>query len=247
MNRTIRTVTIVSVVAITALAALGSAPAFADSTSIKPESTATTSKTPRNLTSVQAAAITATGKRITSLDTAIANVTANTTLTDSDKTAILSSLTGDLAGMNAVATKIAADTDLAQAEADYATISVRYRVYSVALAQAAYAALADTVTSKTALKLNAEETRLSGLLSGKDASKSTAALQANLTDMTVQIGNATGAVSGLAAGSLAVTPEQYNGNHAVMAPFKTSATTARIALKQAQSDATTIRAVLKSN
>jgi hypothetical protein len=118
-------------------------------------------------------------------------------------------------------------------------------VYAVALPQAAYAATADTITSTTAGKLAAAETRLSGLLSGKDSAKSTPALLGDLTDMTTQIGKATSAVSGLAAGALAVTPAQYNTNHAIMAPFKASATTARAALKQALSDAKTVRTALK--
>ena len=246
VNRTITRSSILGVVAITAFAALGSAPAFADATPAPaPTSTAGPTKTPRTLTNVQESAATATAKRITSLNTAITKVTANAFLTTSDKTALLENLNNDLAGMNTLATKIAADTDLAQAKIDYATIFTTYRVYSVSLPQAAYTGLADTVISKTAAKLTAEQTRLSGLLSGKDSSKSTAALQASLTDMTAQIGNAGSAVAGLAAGSLAATPEQYDGNHDVMKPFKASATTARAALKQAQTDAKTIRASLK--
>jgi len=147
--------------------------------------------------------------------------------------------------MHTLATKIAADTDLAQAKIDYATIFTTYRVSSVSLPQAAYTTFADTVVSKSAVKLSAEQTRLSGLLAGKDASKSTAALQADLTDMAAQISKATSAATGLATGSLAVTPEQYAANHDVMKAFKASTTTARAALKQAQSDAKTLRAVLK--
>ncbi|MDY7541749.1 MULTISPECIES: hypothetical protein [unclassified Cryobacterium] len=156
----------------------------------------------------------------------------------------MGTLTGDLDGMHTLATKIAADTDLAQAKIDYAAIFNTYRVSSVVLPQAAYTVLADTVVSKSAVKLTTEQTRLSGLLSGKDASKSTAALQADLTDMAAQISKATSTVTGLATGSLAVTPEQYAANHDVMKAFTASATTARAALKQAQTDAKTLRAAL---
>ncbi|MEB0002442.1 hypothetical protein QN345_02975 [Cryobacterium sp. 10I1] len=245
MNRTIRPA-ILGAAALTALAALGATPAFADSTPAPAPSSATVhSKTPRTLTSVQASAAAATGKRIASLNAAIAKVTANTSLVSSDKAALLGNLTSDLGGMNTLASKIAADSDLAQAKIDYADIFTTYRVSSVALPQSVFVTFADTVTSKTTANLAAEQTRLSGLLSGKDASKSTEALQADLTDMAAQIGKATGAVSGLAAGSLAVTPEQYAANHDVMKAFKASATTARAALKQAQTDAKTIRAALK--
>ncbi len=248
MNRIIRATTIAGVVACSAFAALGVAPAFADSTG--PSAPAPTSSSPaphahRTLATVQTAGAAATAKRITSLDTAIDRVAANSTLTGSDKTTILATLNADLGGMKTVAARIAADTTLTQAKADYATIFRNYRVYAVGLRQAAYAELADHVTPTIAARLTAEEARLSGRLSGKDAAKSTSALQADLTDMTAQIAKATGTVSGLAAGALAVTPAQFNSNHAVMAPFTASAAAARAALKQARSDAQTVRAALK--
>jgi TolA-binding protein len=247
VNRTIRTTTtIVGVVACAAVAALAAGPAFATPTSTPTSmSTSPPVHTMRTLASVQAAAVTETGKRITSLTAAIGKATANTTLSSSDKTTILETLNRDLTGMKAVAAKIAADSTLVQAEADHSTIFKDYRVYAVSLPQSAYAAIAVNITFSASARLTREEARLSRLLSGKDAAKSTTALQAALTDMSAQIDKATNAVSGLSAGVLAVTPEQYNSNHAVLVPFKASVVAARTALKQARSDAKIVRAALK--
>jgi hypothetical protein len=250
VNRTIRTTTIVGVVACTAFAALGAAPAFAASTpTASPTSTASpkakATHTKKTLAQVQAAAVTTSAKETASLTKSITKVTSNTKVTSADKTTILGTLNADLAGIKTTESKVAGDTTLASATSDYKMIFTDYRVYAVAIPQAAYAVAADTATSTTLPRLTAAEQRLSTRLSGKGAAKSTAALQADLTDMTAQIGKAKTAVSGLSAAALAVTPAQYNANHSVMTSLKATVVTARTALKQARTDAKTIRTALK--
>jgi chromosome segregation ATPase len=232
----IRTGVIASAVACTTLIGLGVAPAFAD--------TPSTGSPTHTLAQIQAAGAAKTSARISSLTTAISTITANTHLTSGDKATILGTLNGDLAGMKTVEAKIAADTTRAEAAADYKTIFTAYRVYAVALPQARYTAAADNLSSVSVPRLTDVQHRLSALLSGKDSSKSTPALQADLADMNSQIATATTSLSGLAAESLAVTPAQYNANHNVLSALKQKLNSARAALKHAREDARTIVAAL---
>ncbi|MET4783429.1 hypothetical protein [Glaciihabitans sp. UYNi722] len=241
MKRSIR-LTLIVATACTALGVAAAAPAFAASTPAPSPTKSSTS--PRSLADIQAAGASKTSQRIASLHTTIGKATANAGLTASDRSTILKTLNSDLTGMTTVATKIAADTTSAQAAADYKTIFSTYRVYAVGLPQARFAAAADSMTT-TLPKLGATEKRLSALLAGKDASKSTAALQADLSDMTAQIAKAASASSGVAASVLAVTPAQYDSNHAVLSAAKQSVLTARAAVKQAHADALAVRSALK--
>lgn len=235
MNRTLRT-TAIGAAATAALLAGVTAPAMAASTS---------TAAPRTLAQIQAAGAKQTAARIASLNTAISKVTANTFLSSSDRATILSTLQGDLAGMSTVASAIATDTSVAQAITDYRTIFTTYRVYAVALPQAHFAAAADALDATALPKLTAARQKLSAALAGPKASKSTPALQADLTDMTTKIAAAQQLLSGLAATALAVTPAAYDANHAVLAPVRQSLTTASAAVKAARADAKTVLAALR--
>jgi hypothetical protein len=235
MNRTLRA-TAIGAAATAALVAGVTAPAMAAGTS---------TPAPRTLAEIQTAGAKQTAARIASLDTAIAKVTANTSLSSADRATILSTLHGDLTGMGTVASAIAADTSIAQATTDYRTIFTSYRVYAVALPQAHFAASADALEGTALPKLTAARQKLSDALAGPKASKSTPALQADLTDMTTQIAAAQQALSGLAAAALAVTPAAYDANHAVLTPVRQSLTTASAAVKAARADAKTVLAALR--
>ncbi len=161
------------------------------------------------------------------------------------RSTILGTLNADLAGMKSSASTIAADTTTTQAAADLKEVFTKYRVYAVALPQARLASDADRLTSTVLPKLTAEQSKLSGLLSAKDKSKSTAALQADLADMTAQISTASHDAGGAAAAALAVTPAAYDANHSALSPVKSSLESARSAVKKAQSDAKAIRQALK--
>jgi hypothetical protein len=225
---------LIGAAACTALVVAGAVPAYAD----------TPAPTPHTLAAVQAAAAAKTGQRTTSLTAAIAKVTAATHLTSADKTTILGILNGDLAAMPTVAATVAADTTFAQATADYRTVYTGYRVYAVAIPQARYAAASDALTAGLP-RLTTAQAKLAGLLSGKDAAKSTPALQADLADMTTKIATATTALSGLSARALAVTPSSYNADHSALSSIKPSLVSAQAALKQARQDAKTVVAAIR--
>ncbi|WP_394770440.1 hypothetical protein [Lacisediminihabitans sp.] len=241
MRPIIRTA-LVSTLTLAALAA-GAVPAMASPTDSVAGDSAVGA--PAKLSAIQASAAAKTSARIASLNAAIPKVTANTALTDADRSTILGTLNADLAAMRSLAAKIAADTDAATARTDYASIFTGYRVYAVALPQAHFAAAADALTDTVIPRLTAAESKLAAALAGKHASKSTPELQAKLADMTTQIAAAKAAADGTAARALAVTPPDYNANHAVMAPIRASIVSAHAAAKVARADAKSIMAALK--
>jgi hypothetical protein len=197
------------------------------------------------LAAIQASAKTKTSDRITSLNSAIATVNSAKDVSDADRATILAVLNNDLAGMSTVEAKIAADTTVATASADYKTIFTGYRVYAVAIPQARLAEAADRLTSTTIPRLTDAQTKLTAALNGPDASKSTPALQADLTDMQSQISSASSVLNGVSAESLAVTPADYNSNSAVMHPIRGAVTTAIADLGKASADAKTVLAAIQ--
>jgi hypothetical protein len=238
MNR-IASSTLIGTAAVLAIVAGTCAPAFADGTSGPAPSAG------KSLAAIQTNAKVKTAARIGSLTTAIAKVNAATDITSSDRSTILGILNADVAGMNTVEAKIAADTSASTAATDDLTIFSSYRVYAVAIPQSRLAAAADRLTSTTIPKLTADQTKLATALAGPDKARSTAALQADLADMSAQISAATSDVNGVAGRALAVTPSGYNANHSVLEPIRASVTTAGADLKKASSDARTVLAAIK--
>lgn len=238
MNR-IATTSLIGAAAVVALVAVAGAPAFADGTSTPAPSAG------KSLAAIQAKAKTATSERITALGTAIAKITAAPDISASDRSTILATLNGDVAGMNTVEAKIAADTTVATAAADFQTIFTGYRVFAVAIPQSHLAAAADRLTSTTVPKLTDAQSKLAAALAGPDASKSTPALLADLADMSAQISAASGALGGVSAAALAVTPADYNSNHAVLTPIRASVQTGIADLKKAAADGKTVLAAIK--
>lgn len=239
MNRIVKT-SLVGTVAAAALVVGACAPAFA-SASTPPPST----KPAHTLASVQAAAQTATGKRETALSAAIAKLDAAKGISASDKATLVGRLNADLAGMKAVEATISADTTLATASADFKTIFTTYRVFGVAIPQARIVADIDRATSIEIPKLTASATKLAARLAGKDASKSTAALQSDLADMKKRIAAANTALSGASAKVLAITPSDFNSNRTVVTSARAAVKTAKTDLKQARADRKAIITALK--
>jgi hypothetical protein len=238
MNR-IALTSLIGTAAAVALVAGTCAPAFADGTSTPAPSAG------KGLAAIQAKAKTATTARIGSLNTAIAKITSAPDISSSDRAAILGTLNGDVTGMNTVEAKIAADTTAATAAADYKTIFTTYRVYAVAIPQSRLAAAADRMTSTAIPKATDAQTKLAAALAGPDASKSTPALQADLSDMSAQIASATSTLNGVAAQALAVTPADYNSNHGALSSVRSAVKNAIADLKKASADGKAVLAAIK--
>jgi len=239
MNRILIS-SLVGTAAAAALVAATVAPANANTTTPTPAP-----KTTHTLASVQAAGASATSKRETALATAISKLDGAKGVSSADKSTLLGRLNDDLAGMKTVAAKIAADTTLTAATADFRSIFSTYRVFAVTIPQTRVVAGVERATSMGIPNLTAAETRLAAALAGKDASKSTAALQADLADMKTQTAAANSALSGVAAKALAITPAEFNANKTVVKSIRTSVKSAIADLKKGRSDRKAIVTALR--
>jgi hypothetical protein len=206
---------------------------------------APTSPAPKTLAEIQTAGAKATSDRIASLNKEIPRISGNSCITDPSKSTILGTLNADLTAMQDLASAIAADTDVTSAAAHYKSIFDDYRVYGVGIAQAHYAAAADCIQTKAIPALTKAQTKLTAALAGKYADKSTPEIEAQMADLAAQIAAATAAIDGVAAQALAVTPADYNANHAVLSSAKSSVSAAVAALKLAKQDAQAVLAALK--
>ncbi len=200
---------------------------------------------PRSLATLQAAGQADTASRITALGKAIPRVTSNKYLSSGDRSQLLATLNGDLAAMQSLQTKIAADTDVATAKADVQSIFTGYRVYAVAIPQSLYAASAGAITDSALPALGAAQKALAAALAGPDKSKDTPAIDAQMADLSAQITTAQNSIAGVSAFALSVTPAQFNANHAVLTATRASVKAAAAAAKAASTDAKAVRAALK--
>jgi hypothetical protein len=205
--------------------------------------TPTTHSTPHStLAEIQQAGATATAKRITSLTTRIGKVNSGTRLTAGDKGTVLATLNHDLSGMQSLQTKIAADSTVAVARADYRGIFTGYRVYVVGMQQSFIASAADGLTGTAIPKLQSASAKITAAFAAHPT-KVTPALTAQLADMKAKIADAVTKTSGLAERALAVTPAAYNANHAVLTADHAAARAALADSKAAVQDG---RAILKA-
>lgn len=199
----------------------------------------------QTLAAVQQKAADAIAKRLSSLSQALAAASSSSALSATDKAAVLATLNGDVSGLTALGTTIAADTTVAQAVTDYRTVFTSYRVYALALPQSHFAGAADTMTATVLPKLTDAQTRLAALLAGADVGKNTPAVQAAMADLATEIGAIGSATTGLSATVLGYVPAQYNANHALLSNARQSLATARADIRSARADISTVRKALK--
>jgi len=218
--------------------------AFADSNTT-PSSTAISSGSSTVLASIKTRAATAISTRDSALQGALTAVNSNHYLASADRSAIVSTINGDLTGLNALAPVIQADTTVSQARADYDSIFTSYRVFALVLPQARLAAAADDITGSVLPRLEDAQSRLESLLAGADQSKDTAAVQAAMADLQKQLSGMASNTSGVSATVLGYKPADWNSNHAVLAPARADLVSARGDAKQARADIETVIGAIK--
>ncbi len=199
----------------------------------------------KTLAAIQAAANAAIGARLTSLNSAIISVNANTKITATDRSTLLATLNHDVSGLTALRSTVDADMTAAQAATDAKTLYTGFRVYALALPQVRYAEASDDITGTVLPKLNDAQTTLKALLAGPDASKNTPAVQAAMADLASKIAGATSATAGMSATVLAYTPAQWNANHALLQGPHQQLLTAGADVAAAGTDVETVVAALQ--
>jgi hypothetical protein len=201
---------------------------------------ATPAATPQSLSGIQARAAAAISLRVNDLNAAIAKVNADQRL-GSDNAALVAYLQADVAPLQALGQKIAADTTESTAAADYATIFANYRVLALVLPAAHIARAADEVDVTTIPALTALATKAASHLN----SSNQAALQPLLTDLNTQITAATNSTAGVSATVLAYTPADWNANHDLLTTGRSAVQSAETDIAKARADLKQIAALLK--
>jgi hypothetical protein len=200
------------------------------------------SAAPATLSGVQAKAAAAITVRINDLNAGISKVNGATDL-GSGASALAAYLGSDIAPLQALGQKIAADTTVAQAEADAATIFTDYRVLALVLPAARLGGDADRITATTLPKLTSDSAQAAARVDPANQ----AVLEPLITDLNAQISAATNSTSGLAATVLGYTPAQWNGNHDLLSTARASDSSANGDIAKARSDLKQIRSDLVSS
>jgi hypothetical protein len=201
---------------------------------------ATPAATPQTLSGIQAKAAAAISLRVNDLNAAIAKVNADQRL-GSDNTALAAYLQADIAPLQALGQKIAADTTAAAAAADYTTIFVNYRVLALVLPAAHIAGAADQIDVTTVPALTALATKAASHVN----SSNQAALQPLLNDLNAEITAATNSTAGVSTTVLAYTPSDWNANHDLLTSGRSAVQTAGTDVAKARANLKQIAAILK--
>ena len=201
---------------------------------------ATPAATPQSLSGIQAKAAAAISLRVKDLNAAIAKVNADPRL-EATVSHCASYLQADIAPLQVLGQKIAADTTESTAAADYATIFTNYRVLALVLPAAHIAGAADQVDVTTVPTLTALATKASSRVN----SSNQGVLQPLLNDLNAQITAATNATAGVSATVVAYTPSEWNANHDLLTSGRTAVQSADTAIAVAHADLKQIDAVLK--
>jgi hypothetical protein len=198
--------------------------------------------TPDTLSGIQAKAAAAITLRINDLNAAIAKVNADEYL-GSGQATLDSYLQIDIPRLEALGSKIAADTTLTQAESDYSSIFTDYRVLALVLPAAWQAAEADRITNTDVPKLTAFSTKAQSHVNATNQ----ATLQPMIDALNSDISGATNAASGVASTVLSYVPSQWNANHALLDPTKASLAMATGDVKNGWNEEQQIIQYLKSS
>ncbi|WP_150958843.1 hypothetical protein [Microbacterium testaceum] len=199
---------------------------------------------PASLSDVQARATAAAGKQIDALTAQITRLTANTGLTDDDRTKALAILNDDLDGIHALQSDIAAATTVKKVRTEVRTAATTYAVRKLALPETRWAARVDDVTARALPRLQAEQQKLSAALAAHP-DKSTSALTDALSDLSTQISTAQTDANGLSASALALSPATVAGDAGSLSHVRDQVKALDTAVHTANQDAKTVRTGVK--
>ena len=164
-------------------------------------------------------------------------------LSDSDRSALVTQLQGQIDGLTSLNAKIQGDTDEATVRADAGKIITDYRVYVLTIPKARGVVVADIeLTADDRLGKLADRLQTTIDATSKDTTKA----KSDLAAMRAKLTTVTGAVTPLPAGLLALQPAGYPGNRTTLEQARTSLRTGRANLADAAVLARQVVADLKS-
>ena len=185
----------------------------------------------KTLPEIQAQAAAAISLRLSALQAAITKVQGESYL-GSDATTLVNDMQADITGLQALGTKIAADTTVSQAIADADLIFTEFRVYYVMLPVVRDVTTIDDIVNVDLPALNKDITTLQG----QENSANQPFIGPLISGMQSEVQIATGATTGLVAQLLAYTPAEWDSNHRLFSTAETAIKTAERAVDYANAD-----------
>ncbi len=241
------TITIAGAAA-TAMMIFGAVPALA-------QTAATTTKTEAALAARLSAIVTKADSdisaRITALNDLNTRVQSLKNVSTDEKTSIASQVQTNITGLTALQTTIDADTVVATARTDAATIFTTFRIYALVVPQGWILASADRVTTITGLMTSLATNIQTRITADQSAGKDVSALTAALADMQAKITDANTQSTSAQSGVTSLVPDQGNkttaaSNHAALVAARGDIKTATADITAARKDVTTLLQGLRS-
>jgi F5/8 type C domain len=215
--------------------------AFASGTTVV-RATDTLPNWPNTLSAIKAVAAEEIAIRLTALQAAITKVQSESYL-GSDATTLVTEMQADITGLQALGTKIAADTTVSQAITDSDLIFTEFRVYFVMLPVVHDVTTIDYMDNVQIPALVKDVTALQGA----ENSSNQAVIAPLVAAMQSEVKVATDATTGLAAQVLTYTPAEWNSNHKLFSGADANIRTAQRAVYYATVDFNRANAYLNSH
>ncbi len=176
-------------------------------------------------------------RRLATIGRLESGVTASTTLSADQKTALMAKLTSASDGLTALKDKISTDTSKATLKADAAAVFTDFRVYKVLAPQVNGA---EKITAMQAQMAQFQERLAAGQTAVNAATPGEAATTAGtlLTDAGTHLTGATTALDGKLDALMALTPSAYNSDHHVVETYKSAMDTGATELGTVDQDLT---------
>jgi len=186
--------------------------------------------------------------RVTQLNTVLLVAADNTAnhLTGGDRSTLQNDISNvELPGIQALQTQVQSVTTCMGLRAVAHSMVFNYRVYLVMTPQTHLTIVIDDETYIEGVFVNLEPQIATAIQNAQAAGKNVTAAQAAFTDLKNQVSAAQGATNGQSALILAQTPTGFPGNWNVFLTARTNATNAHSDLRQAYTDAESIRTDLQ--
>lgn len=185
-------------------------------------------------------------RRLTSLNTLSAKITAATKLTASDKTTLTNEVSSTISGLTDLKTQLDNETTLSGAKTDAQAIYSQYRVYALVAPKIGLIKVADD-QQVTETRLIALSQKLQARITAdQQAQKDVTSLQNQLTDLNTKVAAAQAISTKVESSVIGLQPTDYNSDHAVLSGYNDQLKTARGDDQAAITDAKNIIAGLKA-
>jgi len=186
-------------------------------------------------------------RRLSYLNNLLTQINNATHLTASDKTALTSEINNEIASLTALQSTLASQTSLSSAKTNVQSMITEYRVFSLVIPKVRMIIYADNQQNNEA-KLSTLSGKLeTRIAAAKTAGTDVTSLQTKLDDMKSKISAAQALSSSVETGLLGITPDQYNANKSILAPYHADLGTAHADNQVAYNDAKSIIEGLGSN